>query len=178
MGKFYEHLTIEERALIQTKLETGCKVRAIAGSLQRSPSTISRELKRCGWQSQAPVPNVRLRTRGINGYWCEAAHRRACLLAARPRTACKLAVGHPHPHSPWERGINENTNGLLRQYLPKGSDLSIYSQRQLDEIAHKLNVRPRKSLGWKCPAELFLPEGDFDFTAYWTDKRQPVALGT
>ena len=69
MGKFYEHLTIEERALILAKLETGCKVRAIARSLQRSPSTISRELKRCGWQSQAPVPNVRLRTRGINGHW-------------------------------------------------------------------------------------------------------------
>ena len=90
-----------------------------------------------------------------------------------------MQVYFAHPHSPWARAINENTNGLLRQYLPKGSDLSIYSQSQLDEIAHKLNVRPRKSLGCKCPAELFLPEGDFDFTAYWADKLKlnPVDLG-
>jgi len=77
-----------------------------------------------------------------------ADHRRFSL-------ATDIDVYFCDPQSPWQRGSNENTNGLLRQYFPKGTDLSVYSQGHLNKVAREINERPRKTLGFKTPAEKF-----------------------
>jgi IS30 family transposase len=91
-------------------------------------------------------------------------------MAEHAQLAQRLAIQifFADPHSPWQRGTNENTNGLLRQYLPKGTDLSGYTQRELNTIAHRLNTRPRKCLNFATPLEVYAQ----------LRHHSPVALGT
>ena len=91
-------------------------------------------------------------------------------MAEHERLAERLAIRvfFADPYSPWQRGTNENTNGLLRQSLPKGTDLSGYTQRELNAIAHRLNTRPRKCLDFATPLEVYAQ----------LRHHPPVALGT
>jgi IS30 family transposase len=77
-----------------------------------------------------------------------AAHRKFSI-------AADVQVYFCDPRSPWQRGTNENTNRLLRQYFPKRTDLSAFTQADLDRIALRLNQRPRKTLDFQCPADVF-----------------------
>jgi len=101
----------------------------IAGTIARLPEQLRRSLT---WDQGAEMSqHARLKIdTGLDVYFCD-------------------------PHSPWQRGSNENTNGLLRQYFPKGTNLSVHSKNALQAVALALNTRPRKTLGWKTPAEAF-----------------------
>lgn len=103
--------------------------RALAAKMQTLPSALRRSLT---WDRGSEM----------------AAHREFSL-------ATDMQVYFCDPQSPWQRGSNENTNGLLRQYFPKGTDLSVHSQRHLDAVARQLNQRPRETLGFRCPAEVY-----------------------
>ena len=81
-------------------------------------------------------------------------------MACHPELArrLKIDIWFCDPHAPWQRGSNENTNGLLRQFFPKGTDLSGISQTELNDVARLMNQRPRKTLGWKTPEEAMAEE--------------------
>jgi IS30 family transposase len=100
---------------------------AIASSIQTLPKQLRQSLTWDQGSEMARHDELRLET-GLEIYFCD-------------------------PQSPWQRGTNENTNGLLRQYFPKGTDLSRFDEEELNAVATTLNARPRKTLEWRTPAE-------------------------
>jgi transposase, IS30 family len=126
---------------------------------RKSRYTLIAKMKDCGAQAAldgftkafAKVPKMMRRSLAYDQGKEMARHKELSGRLGMPVYFCD-------PHSPWQRPSNENLNGLVRQYLPKGIDLSIYSQRDLDRIAHSLNTRPRAVLGFQTPEEVFMAE--------------------
>jgi len=109
----------------------GHGAKAVRDAIAQSIVTLPRQLRRSlAWDQGAEM----------------ARHAELTILADLPVYFCD-------PHSPWQRGTNENTNGLLRQHFPKGTDLSLHGPDELEAVAAALNGRPRQTLGWKTPAE-------------------------
>ena len=132
-----------KRSHLATLVERHSRYVMLVRLADRDTHTVTRALARRIQQLPATLKQSLTWDRGL-----EMAQHKAFTVAT------DVQVYFCDPRSPWQRGSNENTNGLLRQYFPKGQDLSHFTQRQLDAIALKLNTRPRQTLHWKTPAQM------------------------
>jgi IS30 family transposase len=135
-------LTLAECEEISRGIAVGLSIRAIAAQLNRAPSTVSREINRNGGRRRYRASLTWDRGKEM------ADHKRFSL-------AADIQVYFCDPRQPWQRASNENTNGLLRQYFPKGMDISNVHQNRLNAVARQLNERPRETLQFYLPAEKF-----------------------
>ena len=152
--------SVEESAIPghwEGDLITGAKNTYIATLVERTSRYV--HLVKVTGKDTAAVVNALIREvqRLPDGLMASLTWDRGLEMAQHHRftVATAVAVYFCDPRSPWQRGTNENTNGLLRQYFPDGTDLSVYSQRELNRIAKQLNTRPRKTLGFRTPAAMF-----------------------
>ncbi|WP_270381235.1 helix-turn-helix domain-containing protein [Mitsuokella multacida] len=150
----YTHLTPFDREKILFFLTEGKSITEIAHLLNRSKSTISREFHRNAAPHLIEGRPANAANRSIRGHWeadtVVGKQGKACLV-----TLVDRKIYFPAPHHPWECGSNENTNGLLREFFPKGKDITDTPEDYIQRKYHELNLRPRKSLGYKTPYEVY-----------------------
>ncbi|MEI5993094.1 helix-turn-helix domain-containing protein [Candidatus Enterococcus mansonii] len=147
----YTHLTIREREMIFLYHGFGFTIRRIGRLIKRSPSTVMRELKRNTTKFRAYSHSLAQKSYHKNKQKCG----RKRILDQSPYKETIRKLLFEEQWSPWQRGTNENTNGLIWKYLPKRSDMTPVSEKYIESVVSKLNNRPRKCLGWKTPYEIF-----------------------
>ena len=157
----HKQLTDRERYQIKTLNTEGYTQTEIAMALKRSPSTIYRELARNsdvkGYRGGLAIKRSDKRRRGAKDkiYPITADRGKECAHHEKVSKALECDYYFAHPYSSWERGLNENTNGLIRQFFPKGSRFEELTERSVKRAKGLLNRRPRKTLGFATPTEVF-----------------------
>ena len=157
----YNHLTIEERCCIRKYYNEGKSFREIAILIGRNVSTISREI----WRNKsfmnckpAYYPQTAQRKYSLRRKFCHRGMfwKRENLDYIEDKLKCEVYFADPY--CAWQKGTNENSNGLLREFYPKGRNLSHVGEKTLKKNLALINARPKKVLGYKAPADLFEQE--------------------
>ena len=151
---------VDDRAVVghlEGDLIKGARNASAVGTIVERTSRLTYLVKLDNAGAQTVTDAFVKRLRNVPAYMRKSmTYDRGCEMALHQQLTKRMnmPVYFCEPYSPWQRGTNENTNGLIRRYLPKGTDLSIVTQEQLTAIEHKLNNRPRKVLGFRTPLEV------------------------